>query len=689
MIPPTVDAGPMQSINCDNPMVTLGSDNTSNGTEFEYQWLGPAGVAFISGQNDIMAVVDEPGMYSLRVINTLNGCDAEATVLIEADTMSPNLVLPMDQALTCQAGGLVLSALNDQMLPNLNALWDTGDGAIDNIEDDLSVSISTAGTYSVILTNTDNGCTSSGSVLVTQPILPTISLDGEVSDLNCDAATAALSVVVDPAHSVMWTTVAGAIDSGADTPMAIVSAAGTYIAEVTDPTTQCTNTLDVVVEGDTAEPTVMAGEDMTISCNTPIVTLTGTTDEMNAIAWADAQGNFSGNELTLEVNRPGIYMLNVTNAFGCMRSDEVLVEADTMMPMASAGLDMEVACIGADITLDGSGSSMGAEFEYMWSTANGILISGFNTLTPTISTAGTYDLLVTNTRNGCTSLDNVEISLQGDLPTADAGDDFSSCEATAVLVGNIEAGVTGMWTTTSSAIIDDPSAAQISIVNLNPGANEFMWSLSTVDCADFSISTVTINLESTPSAIDDTFSIPLDSTMISENVITNDNVANNAGGLTIDYSPIDPNFIDLENGSFNYTFPNDSILTTSFTYLICSEVCPTLCDSATITLVREMPPLEPVDLDALPNAITPNGDGMNDALIFDLLITNPLDFPNSELVIFNRWGDVVFKQQPYDNTWQGTNQSGGELPEGTYYFINRLSLENPEILSGDITIIRD
>jgi gliding motility-associated-like protein len=40
------------------------------------------------------------------------------------------------------------------------------------------------------------------------------------------------------------------------------------------------------------------------------------------------------------------------------------------------------------------------------------------------------------------------------------------------------------------------------------------------------------------------------------------------------------------------------------------------------------------------------------------------------MVIFNRWGDVVWETaNGYHNDWNGTNQQGTAVPDGTYYFI--------------------
>jgi len=113
------------------------------------------------------------------------------------------------------------------------------------------------------------------------------------------------------------------------------------------------------------------------------------------------------------------------------------------------------------------------------------------------------------------------------------------------------------------------------------------------------------------------------------------------------------------NGTFDYT-PNTGFYgEDEFVYEVCSVVCPDLCETATatITVVGERT-CNP------PTIFTPNNDGTND--YFEI---NCLDFfPDSKILIFNRWGDKVFEEQPYSNNWDGT-YNGGELPVGSYYYI--------------------
>ncbi len=75
----------------------------------------------------------------------------------------------------------------------------------------------------------------------------------------------------------------------------------------------------------------------------------------------------------------------------------------------------------------------------------------------------------------------------------------------------------------------------------------------------------------------------------------------------------------------------------------------------------------PEDLVQGVTIITPNDDGINDQLIFDGLEA----FPNSKLVIFNRWGNIVYEQDGYQlngELWDGTS-GGDRLPADTYYYI--------------------
>ena len=103
-------------------------------------------------------------------------------------------------------------------------------------------------------------------------------------------------------------------------------------------------------------------------------------------------------------------------------------------------------------------------------------------------------------------------------------------------------------------------------------------------------------------------------------------------------------------------------------------------DTASVT-INVLPNLTQI---VIPNLLTPNGDSYNDILV----IHNIETYPNSEIVIFNGYGQVIYQASPYNNDWDAT-YGGNVVPNGTYYYV--LDLHEPalvaEPLEGVITIM--
>ncbi len=78
-----------------------------------------------------------------------------------------------------------------------------------------------------------------------------------------------------------------------------------------------------------------------------------------------------------------------------------------------------------------------------------------------------------------------------------------------------------------------------------------------------------------------------------------------------------------------------------------------------------------------------NWNCKNDALT----IPCTQNFPNNELIVFNRWGDKVFSIVGYQNDWEGT-YNGNDLPAGTYYYIFKLDTDDADPAQGFFTIMR-
>ncbi len=78
----------------------------------------------------------------------------------------------------------------------------------------------------------------------------------------------------------------------------------------------------------------------------------------------------------------------------------------------------------------------------------------------------------------------------------------------------------------------------------------------------------------------------------------------------------------------------------------------------------------------VPNVISPNGDGQNDVFFIEGILAS-----KSTVRIFNRWGQMVFEKQNYQNNW-----AANDLPDGTYFY-EVLVDRDPEPYTGHVTVL--
>jgi gliding motility-associated-like protein len=128
------------------------------------------------------------------------------------------------------------------------------------------------------------------------------------------------------------------------------------------------------------------------------------------------------------------------------------------------------------------------------------------------------------------------------------------------------------------------------------------------------------------------------------------------------------------NVDFNYT---DSITVKIILTVSNAEGC--------LDTAQQIIRINPVVILHFPTAFSPNGDQIN-----DLLKPEGVErVANYHLVIFNRWGEVVFETKRSNEFWDG-NFMGREMPAGSYpYFIELVDLSGKKIAkNGIISLIR-
>jgi len=109
----------------------------------------------------------------------------------------------------------------------------------------------------------------------------------------------------------------------------------------------------------------------------------------------------------------------------------------------------------------------------------------------------------------------------------------------------------------------------------------------------------------------------------------------------------------------------------------------TLQNNAIHTLGFQQPDTKPAtELPfAIPGGLSPNGDLVNDSWEIDGL----LDYPDAQVLVFNRWGQQVYSGNSTSTPWDGTYK-GNDLPIADYYYI--IELGNGEKFNGVVTLKR-
>ncbi|MDZ7880748.1 MAG: gliding motility-associated C-terminal domain-containing protein [Saprospiraceae bacterium] len=299
--------------------------------------------------------------------------------------------------------------------------------------------------------------------------------------------------------------------------------------------------------------------------------------------------------------------------------------------------------------------------------------------------SATYKLVSAVDKNGCRAqlTDSARVNLRP-LPISNAGADRSVCSTTVQMDAAENFSYIGEWKSlTAGVVITDPADPRSLVTNLQNGRNVLVWIVSDTACLSYLVrDTVQIFVPLLPKA--NNLSL-----ITQVGVSVTGNVSESAPfgtySVTRLTNPTNGRFDLFSNGSFTYIPEAKFEGIVKFKYVTCSDLCTQLCDTGEVRILVQPRPdtTKFINID-VPNAITPNGDGKNDALVIEGID----QFSENELVVFSRWGDILYKSKPYKNDWQGTNQSGAALPEGTYYYVLRLNTADGKVLRGDMTILR-
>ena len=370
---------------------------------------------------------------------------------------------------------------------------------------------------------------------------------------------------------------------------------------------------------------------------------TGGCDSISAISLA--VNSISNNTVTVNAcnsytlngqsySSNGIYTQTLANAMGC---DSLLTLDLTISNIINTNGNQSV-CLGQSVLIHGINQSTPGVYTQTFALGGGcdsvsaitLLVKSISSSTvnpnacnnythnaQTYAASGIYTQTLTNA-SGCDSILTINLTIST-APSSNGNIDI--CQGQIASIHGINQTIAGLYTQTYTA------------------AN---------GCD--SVSSITLTVFTIPIA-----NIGADSTIIA------------GQGITISTPPVAGSNYQWSTGEITATINVHPTITSTYVLLITDSDGCTATD--TITVFVEKPCNDNTEV-FVPNSFSPNGDGQNDVFYIQGLE----NYPQNSLTIINRWGDIIYMAQPYNNDWDGTSNSGinltsGQVTDGTYFYV--------------------
>lgn len=657
----------------------LGSSNGFVGGSYDF-------ASWTNGSDSLVLEFSVPGTYHMWLY-TGNGCGMDSTMqILVINPTGSVLATPLTQDIC--SGTPFLPILLTSTVPGYTVTWEL-ESAVDVQGFTLTsgTGVNTTTIAPLILTNSTNntgtvtltasvGCTSVAPVEIEINVLPTANVQVDPTQQSiCSGDQTSINITSNlPNISFAWlvqaaNTIDGESPGSGSTIAQVLSNNGnsldtaTYLISVVG--YQCPGlpqTATVIVT-----PIITAGQlNDTIFCPGTLVNFN---DYQTTPAGAQLQWTNSNTLIGLATSGNGqIPTFTSTDNNGQNTSGTITIAAT--FNGCSNNIDTFVVAVNTNPSFDEyTFPSSGLDCQF-----NPILIGVNNTPPSTIlwtgpgivgpnnlpaievNVAGSYFFTITDNSTGCSSSDSIFLEAPDviNITALNSSDVkcFGGADGSIQVVASSQSAITYTWTPFASTT----SSAQ-----------------------NLAIGTYTITLTNEDGCQVDTFATLQQPAPLGLNFIGSQisecgeangfiNVLGSGGLGNLQY-----NWSNGQNGAYL-----DGI--DAGTYIL------TLSDAnqCTLTDTFSIECLPLIDVVA-PQFLSPNGDGLNDIW----LLQNTAQYPEIEVKVFNRWGNLVYEARPYLNNWNGWSEKGspeGPLPAATYFYYIDTHKKSQEPLKGYIEI---
>jgi gliding motility-associated-like protein len=655
----TADAGPDIRL-CPGVTGTLGSPSVSGDT---YSWSPTAGLSDPTIANPTITIPSNPTgsiiITPYAVTVTSGACSASDTALI---TIYPDI----DNNFTLSSTGVctgdyVTVTYSGTPSGTASYNWNFGGAAVvsGSGAGPYTISWTTPGTQAVTLSITDNGCTATPvSQTVAVGLKPTANAGSDQT--ICSGDSVQLGAAPVPGVTYTWTPATHLSNSNIADP---------YFAEINTGTTLdiigymliangggCPDTAYVTITANPVSPTAIVTSGPTSFCQGDSVILQDGSAPQADYLWSDAETTPA-----ITVKTSGTYSLTAHDVNGCMYISSPSVTV-TVNPLPSISLapngELDESCTNKnDGSLSVSINSGTQPYTFSWNTT-----PVQNGATATNLAPGTYTVSVSDA-NGCTDTNSFTVSAAPFIGVnIDSMRDVSCYKKSdgAIYAGAIGGNlpVSYLWST---------GAVTPAITNLSADT----FTVSITDARGCTVDTSVIITQPAPFTFTTVSSLLIDY----------------GGQQEIDIT------VDPANSAYTYAWSPGATLSCTvcpnpvasplqtMTYIL-TVTDPVGGCSATDTIILNVDPSKKF---YIPNAFTPNNDGVND--VYQVFASGPVKY--FEMLIFDRWGEKVYNSNDLGEGWDGRYR-GVFVSNGDYVYHATITFLDGQTLysKGTVTVLK-
>lgn len=640
-----------------------------------YTWSPSTGVNVISGNNVFEIAPSQSTNYTLI---TENDASCTSTDALQVD-VGPSFEVSTDaEDLTfCENTPESFSAQASGQAGTISYSWYDSIG-LDLGQAPLGTSNTFTpleeGSYAVVATHEDFEVCNTDTAWVNATILEAPQL--ELPDLLevCSSAPSILALPTD--YSYQWVPDTGVTPLTSPGQFSILPGSDINYTVVASNAVGCAESFGLSVDLISA-PIADAGSAGQLNCANNLVQLSATILNNGPsvdFSWQGPPGGIASGSSTLTpaVVVPGWYFFQLMdNATGCASLDSVQVDADFAEPLAILPELVEIDCNDDQALIDGTASSAGTNISYNWSNLDGSPVVGGGTANLIVDQAGFYELVVTNTSNGCSASATTEVIALPPLTglSYDANQICFGSNDGLINIGIVEGGTPPFaYSLDGSPFVDVTSFTDLSAGTYTVGVQDVngcqWWENVTVESYE------AIELDLGPTI------------EIATGEIVELSFSTNLENFLIDsllWAPAD--YLNCTSCPNPIASP---LISTTFDLTVTDIFGCQATDSVYVRLVEE-------EIVYIPNGFSPNGDDNNDRF---LIYTRPGIGQVEYLKIFDRWGNMVFEAYDFPPNeplygWDG-NFQGEPMNPAVFVYVTKLQLVNGTsvLRKGDVTLVR-